>query len=223
MHRSLFLTAVAALVACDSSSTSPVLPPGGGNELGAQITIGIDIIGDSTLADNSYNLSVDGGASVKAGTHLPYTLYLTAGPHRFDIKLDNYLTHAWCTLPGSGSVAGTYAAGSKTEVRFSMDCPSLIGVGTMNVVIAADRSGTPVAADFPIKLARTNGERISLPFTLPANVRNTLSLPPGIYELTGTSTAGCSFPSGLAAALSGLTSIVVRPNSTAGVTISATC
>ena len=184
-----------AVIGCSDSPTSPRGQFGPRNV--GDLAVSINVTGDPSLGPSAFRIWVDGNLWGIAQPNETQTQQISAGSHEIvvaPLEQDegcalgaclyplSSLLNSWCALASADHQSVTVTPGQIQSVTFALDCPLLVGEGTITVETVAT-TGTAIPAEFTILVTR-----MRRPFSRTVNVRAngsaTFTVPVGIYGLT---------------------------------------
>jgi hypothetical protein len=220
-----YLTILFAIVvsACTSSDSHPLVPS-------APVNLGVlvKVTGSLSAGPSSYVVSLDDTSSFHLEANAEGLLAVSTGSHT--IALGQPLIGmspitSWCVSVGPSSFSGLIAGDRITRVKFSVDCPAVVGNGTLELSLSP--SGNRAPTGIPVTLTRLNAPPtgfFSLPpstsVNVPANEPLKITLVAGLYRVQPGFPANCLPPDVQGR---GIVSRAVRNGLIATVTIAYSC
>ncbi len=150
------LLVVVLISGCTSSDAHP-FAPGSTGEVGTpNLTILLNVTGDPQSGPEQYGIMLD-------GTHFTYVepnnerpFVISNGTHVLNpYSSVSGLFPSWCTSTGEVTYTGVFRGDVKTHVIFSIDCPSLEGVGGLQLSVEPPANRT--ATQYNVTFTRLNG------------------------------------------------------------------
>jgi hypothetical protein len=225
--RGLFTVLFTILVSgCTSSESHPVAPSERLN-----LAIVVKVSGALSAGSATYPVTLDDTTSFNFVANEEGYLAVSTGNHT--VALGSPLigfspTTSWCLSVGPNSFVGLISADSITRVTFSLNCPSVVGTGTLQLSLAG--AGERVPEGIPVSLTRLNGPpssnlfdalaRSTTSLNVPAKEPIKVSLPAGLYRVRPAFPANC-LPVDVQG--NGTVSRAVRNGDLANVTIAYSC
>jgi hypothetical protein len=159
------------------------------------LSVFVNIFGDRSTAPASLPLYVDQGLLGQVELEQENRYTVSSGLHTIDVLADT--TAHWCIPRGGTSVQQNFSSTDVARVSFALDCPSLLGTGTVKMTVAitgfvANLAGqTTVSAE----LTRINGPPARVAITLRSGTPQLLTLDAGLYKIALGETIFCHGPS----------------------------
>jgi hypothetical protein len=159
------------------------------------LSVFVNILGDRSTAPASLPLYVDQApwGQVELGQETRFTV--TSGLHTIEVLADT--TAHWCIPKGGTSVQQNFTRTDVAAVSFALDCPSLLGTGTVNVAVTITGFVASIAGlrTVPAELTRINGPPSGVAVTLRSGTPQSLTLEAGLYKLVLQERTYCHGPS----------------------------
>lgn len=194
INRISFSFVFAVVAACSSDSSTFTSPqPRNPTEPGfPEINVSIDISGDPSTGLSEYTVFVDGNSMTKITPGGEANLNLGYGQHTFALEHASIFPNLWwCTYRSEKSYTVVNDAAHSPRVTFRLDCPALEGTGTTSLAFYEPNISSKV--DVSVTLTRLNGAPFSYLFNAKPEVGNSVTVPPGLYRVSASSSA-CQMP-----------------------------
>jgi len=219
------LVALTALcMGCVGGSTNSLTDPSQGEEqpqvLRGEVGVRVVVSGDPTLGPASYGVMLDDVPSGWAAPNEILRVFPREGSYLVSLTpFSSSLFPAWCLPTSVGSRSVSVVAGRVATAEFAVDCPPLIGTAQLTLVVNA--SGSNVPAEFSILVARISGPPYSLAVKVPANSSTTTEVSVGALRASIVLRSNCirSF----AETIFGSAPRVLRDGGTLRLTFTVTC
>jgi hypothetical protein len=159
------------------SNTDPPVPSLG------ELEVSVNVTGDITLGPSAFRIYVDGSPSMVVLPNQALRSEINTGPH--EIAFASFAATDnpwWCVQAAANHQSVVVSKSGIQTVTFALDCPPLVGEGTIAVTVAA--AGTAVPAEFPVLITRLSGPPYSQTVNVPASASTETKVPVGVYSFS---------------------------------------
>jgi hypothetical protein len=173
------LLAALLMSGCMNTESNPVAPATRNPKI-QNLTILVAVSGDPSTGPEQYQVMLDGATFAKVWPNHETPFTVAAGGHQISLMSSvPGLFPSWCTPLGPSWLIGELKADVMTTLTFSIDCPSVDGVGGLQLSVSPLRNG--LATQDTVRLSRLNGSPLTKLVPVPAGNAIKMELPAGFY------------------------------------------